>query len=207
MTPPAVPDPLNFAAASVVDRCLSDAALRVAATNVGGATVVDFGVKAEGGLRAGVELAHVCLAGLGSVAIESGTFDGRPWPHVTMRTDQPVAACLLSQYAGWQIAVGKYFAMGSGPMRAVARVEPLFEELDHADESDRVVGVLESGRLPDEPVVAWLCEKLRIGPERLTLCVAPTASVAGTIQVVARSVETALHKLHELKFDVARVRS
>ncbi len=39
----------------------------------------------------------------------------------------------------------------------------------------------------------------------MTLLVAPTASVAGGLQVVARSVETALHKLHELKFDVRRV--
>ena len=39
----------------------------------------------------------------------------------------------------------------------------------------------------------------------LTLLVAPTASLAGTVQVVARSVETALHKLHELKFDVTQV--
>jgi methenyltetrahydromethanopterin cyclohydrolase len=36
---------------------------------------------------------------------------------------------------------------------------------------------------------------------------ARTASLAGNFQVVARSVETALHKLHELGFDVWRVRS
>ncbi len=36
---------------------------------------------------------------------------------------------------------------------------------------------------------------------------APTASQAGTIQVVARSVETCLHKLHELGFDPKRIES
>ena len=36
---------------------------------------------------------------------------------------------------------------------------------------------------------------------------APTASLAGTVQVVARSLETALHKLHELGFDLSRVQS
>jgi methenyltetrahydromethanopterin cyclohydrolase len=36
---------------------------------------------------------------------------------------------------------------------------------------------------------------------------APTASQAGTIQIVARSIETALHKLHEIGFDLARVES
>jgi methenyltetrahydromethanopterin cyclohydrolase len=33
----------------------------------------------------------------------------------------------------------------------------------------------------------------------------PTASVAGGVQIVARSVETALHKLAELKFDLSRI--
>jgi methenyltetrahydromethanopterin cyclohydrolase len=37
--------------------------------------------------------------------------------------------------------------------------------------------------------------------------VARTASLAGTVQVVARSVETCLHKLHELGFDLSRVQS
>jgi methenyltetrahydromethanopterin cyclohydrolase len=39
----------------------------------------------------------------------------------------------------------------------------------------------------------------------LTLLIAPTASIAGTIQVVARSVETALHKLLELGYDLRQV--
>jgi methenyltetrahydromethanopterin cyclohydrolase len=37
------------------------------------------------------------------------------------------------------------------------------------------------------------------------LLVAPTASLAGGLQIVARSVETALHKLHTLDFDLSRV--
>src|SRR5690606_3211418 len=95
--------------------------------------------------------------------------------------------------------------MGSGPMRAVAQVEPLFEEFPVTESNDRVVGVLESKRLPNDEVVTWLSERLRTPADRIALCVAPTASLAGTLQVVARSVETALHKLHELKFDVTRV--
>ena len=50
-----------------------------------------------------------------------------------------------------------------------------------------------------------LSEKLGLTADRLMLLVAPTASLAGTVQVVARSLETALHKLHELKFDVNQV--
>jgi methenyltetrahydromethanopterin cyclohydrolase len=39
----------------------------------------------------------------------------------------------------------------------------------------------------------------------LTLLVARTASPAGTVQIVARSVETALHKLHLVGFDLERI--
>lgn len=44
-----------------------------------------------------------------------------------------------------------------------------------------------------------------VGVEQTTLCVAPTRSLAGVIQVVARSIETAMHKLHELGFDLQQV--
>lgn len=44
-------------------------------------------------------------------------------------------------------------------------------------------------------------------PEQLTVAVARTASLAGTIQIVARSIETSLHKLFELEFDLACVHS
>ena len=62
-------------------------------------------------------------------------------------------------------------------------------------------------RKPQTPeVTAHLAEKLQLPPERLTLLIAPTASIAGTVQVVARAgLETALHKLHELKFDLTQV--
>ena len=50
-----------------------------------------------------------------------------------------------------------------------------------------------------------LVAKLPVAVEHVTLLFAPAASLAGTAQVVARSVETALHKLHELKFDVTQV--
>ena len=47
-----------------------------------------------------------------------------------VRTDEPVAACMASQYAGWQVAVGKFFAMGSGPMRAAWGREKLFDDAE-----------------------------------------------------------------------------
>ena len=169
-----------------------------------GSRIIDAGIKARGGINAGLLMADLCLSRLGTASITS---DSAGTPSVQVTTDNPVTACLQSQYAGWRISVDKYFAMGSGPMRALAAREELFEKLPIDEQSDVAVGVLETSQLPDDAVTDYLAERCGIAPEDLTLLIAPTASVAGTIQVVARSVETAMHKLFELGFDVRRVRS
>lgn len=172
-----------------------------------GARIVDCGVHVPGGLAAGIALAEVCLAGLGQVEIVPCYSDLWHGSAVTVRTDQPIAACMASQYAGWQVAGEKFFAMGSGPMRAVRGREELFADIGHLESAAAAVGVLEAGKLPHEDVCHHIATECKIAAENLTLLVAPTASVAGTIQVVARSVETSLHKLHEVGFDITRVRS
>src|SRR5262249_54336698 len=163
------------------------------------------GIQAEGGLQAGLGLARVCMAGQAEVALVPGDVDGVPGPLVTVTTDHPVSACMASQYAGWQISVGKFFAMGSGPMRAAYGKEALFDKIPGREQPPVAVGVLETRKLPDEAVVAHLCEKLSLPPAKLTFVLAPASSLAGTTQVVARSLETALHKMHELHFDLAQV--
>jgi methenyltetrahydromethanopterin cyclohydrolase len=183
------------------------AELRANVHQVAGAMVIDLGVAARGGLEAGLAMAEICLAGLGSVQIVSADPAVSSGPAVAVSTDHPVAACLASQYAGWQIAVGKYFAMGSGPMRAIAAKEELFQQFALGETAEEGVGVLETSKLPPAEVIDYLARECGLAPERLTLLAARTASQAGTVQVVARSVETALHKLHELKFDVTRVES
>lgn len=166
-----------------------------------GATVIDCGVKARGGLEAGRRLAEVCLAGLGDVQIVPHGDS----PAVAVRTDHPVAACMASQYAGWEIKDEKFFAMGSGPMRAAAAREELFHDIRNIEESLVAVGVLEADKLPPDAVAIDIAQKCNVRQQALTLLVAPTNSQAGTVQVVARSIETALHKLHELKFDLHRI--
>src|SRR5205814_6737060 len=95
----------------------------------------------------------------------------------------------------------------SGPMRAAYGKEELFNKIPGREQPPVAVGVLETRKLPGEDVVNYLCERLSLPPGKLTLLVAPAASMAGTLQVVARSVETALHKLHELGFDLTQVLS
>lgn len=197
---------LNARAGSRLETADLDA-LRITRTAVDGARVLDFGVEAAGGLAAGVLLADVCTAGLAETSIVPRPFAGREWPHVVVRTDHPVAACLLSQYAGWAITPEGWFGMGSGPMRAAAAVEDLFDRLDYREKTGEVVGVVEAGKLPTPEAVAFVAGKCGVEPTAVTLCAAPTASQAGNLQVVARSVETAMHQLFEQGFDVRRIRS
>lgn len=198
---------LNRRALRLVETLVAEAELRrveVRPIERGG-RLVDCGIDAHGGIHAGIELARICMADLGVVSIVPGTVGGRACPHVQVVTDHPVAACLASQYAGWQLVEGKFFAMGSGPMRQAYGHEPIFAQIGYKEESESVVGVLEARKRPPSAVVSRIAAACGVPPASVTLLVAPTASVAGGIQVVARSVETALHKLHALDFDLSRI--
>jgi methenyltetrahydromethanopterin cyclohydrolase len=200
---------LNQRALELCERELADAErLRIAIhRHADGSRVVDCGVAVRGGLEAGRLMASVCMAGLGQIEILPPQ---GPWstPVVAVRTDHPLAACMASQYAGWRISSEGYFAMGSGPMRALARKEPLFEKIGRLCEPEATaVGVLEASRLPPPTICQKVAQQCGVEPSALLLLVAPTASQAGAIQVVARSAETAMHKLAELDFDLAWVES
>jgi methenyltetrahydromethanopterin cyclohydrolase len=182
----------------------AEARVSVALTS-GVSRIFDCGVQAPGGIEAGLALARICLAGLAEVALVPGRADVWPGPAVQVRTDHPVAACMASQYAGWQLSEGKFFAMGSGPMRAAAGKETLFDNIGKREDAEHVVGVLETGKLPPEAVCARIAADCRVSVDHVTLLAARTASMAGSIQVVARTVETTLHKMHALGFDLARV--
>jgi methenyltetrahydromethanopterin cyclohydrolase len=174
----------------------------------GGARVLDAGVDARGGLDAGRALALLCMGGLGHVEFAPITIAGQSWAGVQVWTDHPAAACMASQYAGWAINPEGFFAMGSGPLRAKARVErELFAKLGYAEDAARGVLVLEGRTLPGDAVAAWVAAKAGVTPDGITFAVAPTASVAGGVQIVARVLETGLHKMDTLGFDLTRVRS
>jgi len=198
---------LNERALRLADYMASTAAaLRIAVqTTAAGARLLDCGIKVPGGLQAGLALARVCLAGQAEVSLVPGDVAGVALPRVQVSSDQPVLACMASQYAGWQVAVGKYFAMGSGPMRAAHGKEALFDDIPGREQAPVAVGVLETRKLPDDAVIDYLSKSLGLPANKLTLLAAPAASLAGNLQVVARSLETTLHKLHELKFDLKQV--
>jgi len=172
-----------------------------------GCQLIDCGIKVPGGLETGRLLSEICLSGLGRVSFVPASAELGGGIAVAVATDAPLAACMASQYAGWQVAAGNYFAMASGPMRAAAGKEKLFDTIGHRERPEVAVGILEARGFPPDEVCQDLAKACGVPLERLTLLAAPTASLAGMVQVVARSVETALHKLFELGFDLSRVQS
>ena len=95
--------------------------------------------------------------------------------------------------------------MASGPGRALIRAEDLYDDLDVDEHASAAVLCLETRDAPPPELAADVAERAGVKARALTLLFAPTASLAGGVQVAARVVETALHKLHELDFDVRRV--
>ena len=172
-----------------------------------GAKILDCGILSPGGLAAGMAFAEVCLAAKAQVELSNGDDAVWPGPWIQVQSDAPTQACMLGQYAGWPVQHEDFFAMGSGPMRVRRGKEELLTSLDAQDNDKLAVGTLECEKIPEQAVLEYMAAECEVELENLHLAIAPTSSVAGCVQVVARSIETALHKLHEMKFPLGAVQS
>ena len=172
-----------------------------------GTTLIDAGIDARGGLEAGRRIAEICLGGLGHVALHTGA--GK-WPlALSVHAANPVLACLGSQYAGWSLAHGEgkaaFRALGSGPGRALAQKETLFAELGYRDSAASTCLVLEVDQAPPLQLIEKVSRDCQVAAEQLTFILTPTRSLAGVVQIVARVLEVALHKVHTLGFPLDQI--
>lgn len=202
---------LNRRTEVLVDNLLADArALRLNVQRFeNGTRIIDAGIQCTGSIQAGRMVAEICMAGLGQVSV-GGAGPVADWAvNLTVHSTDPVTACLGSQYAGWSLSHGEgksaFHALGSGPGRALARKEKLYEELQVRDQADTATLVLEVDSLPPLPLAEKIAADCGVDSERLTLILTPTHSLVGTTQVVARVLEVALHKAHELGFPLQHV--
>ena len=198
---------LNASAVAIADAMVRDAErLRVApATGGQGERLIDAGARVTGSVEAGLRMAEAAMGGLGEVALVVDRASEK-WPFaVEVRSSQPVLACLGSQYAGWNLSSGRYFAMGSGPARALARVEPLYETLAYREQAASAVLILETAEPPPAEVVDKVAGATGVSADGLTFLYAPTQSLAGTVQIVARALEVALHKANDLGFPLEHI--
>ncbi|MCW4054229.1 MAG: methenyltetrahydromethanopterin cyclohydrolase [Candidatus Bathyarchaeota archaeon] len=167
-----------------------------------GATIIDAGIESEGGFLAGEMITEICLGGYGKAKILPVQYGDVVLPSVYVQTDHPALSTLASQFAGWQIKVSGFSAIGSGPARALAlKPKKLYEKLGYKDESDTAVLVLETDKKPPEEAIHQIAESCGVSTDNLFLIAFSTASLAGSTQVSGRIVETGLHKLEKLGLD------
>ncbi len=171
-----------------------------------GARIVDCGVNATGSYGAGYYFTAICMGGLGNITFRQDKVGKIPMTFIDISTDFPAISCLGSQKAGWSIKYDGFFAMGSGPARALSlQPKETYERIGYEDESDAVVICLEADRLPSESVMQMIADKCHVPVNEVCALVAPTSSLVGSIQVAGRCVETAIYKLNELGFDTRKI--
>ncbi len=166
-----------------------------------GCNIIDAGINTKGSIEAGLLISSICLGGLGQVTLSpSNLFDTSSIMQVNVHASHPVIACLGSQYAGWSLSSENFFALGSGPVRSLAQKEKIFETLQFKETNSKTICVLEVNTEPPEEIVKKVSIDCKIKPENLFFILTPTTSICGNLQVVARVLEVAIHKAHELNF-------
>jgi len=203
---------VNLKAKRIVDEMISRAdGLKIRVQRLdNGSTVLDCGVNVEGSIKAGELYAKVCLGGLADVSISIPADLSRrlALPSVKVKTDSPAISTLGSQKAGWAVNVGDFFALGSGPARALSKKpSETYEEIDYEDDADIAIIALESDKIPEEDVTENIAKECGVSAENVYALVAPTASIVGSIQISGRVVENGTYKMLEaLDFDVKKVK-
>jgi methenyltetrahydromethanopterin cyclohydrolase len=167
-----------------------------------GTTIIDAGANARGGFEAGRIITEICMGGCSRAAITHQKYGDLDLPSIQIYSDNPVIATLGSQYAGWQISKEGYFAIGSGPARALAqKPKDIYGEIGYKDNFNKGIIVLEAEKSPPANVVEGFARDCKISPQNLAIILTPTASLAGATQVSGRIIETGIHKLRRLGLD------
>lgn len=203
--PTTLPPDINSSTIAMLKSSLADPQLGLLRKRIAGASVIQFAADQIGTLETGVLLAKVCLGGEAKVGVVDPESNQISRPHVAVSTSNPLVDCIGCQYAGWPLSVDDYSAMASGPIRLLRGSESVLEQYGLRLAEKQAMIVLESHKLPTETAVAHIAQQAGIAAQDLFICIANTSSLPGSLQVVARSVETAMHKLHEIGFDLETV--
>ncbi len=167
-----------------------------------GATLIDAGITAKGGFQAGRIITEICMGGCAKTEITSRKYGDYELQSIFVYTDHPVIATLGSQYAGWQIKEDGYFAIGSGPGRALAlKPKKIYEQIGYKDSYDKAIVVLEAEKPPLEMLTQRIASDCKVSEKNLAIIITPTTSLAGAIQISGRIVETGIHKLRRIGLD------
>ena len=202
---------VNAACQPLIDHLVADAqALQLdVSTLSNGTRIIDAGINCTGGLEAGRLIGEICMGGLGTATLGTNSgFNNWPWS-VNVHAKTPVLSCLGSQYAGWSLSHksedSKFFALGSGPGRALAGKEEVLKEFGYKDSAESTCIVLEVDKFPPIEVAEKVAKDCGISADKLTFILTPTSSLAGVMQIAIRVLEVAMHKAHTLHFPMDKI--
>ncbi|PSP75813.1 methenyltetrahydromethanopterin cyclohydrolase, partial [Halobacteriales archaeon QS_3_64_16] len=164
-------------------------------------------VEAPGGIEAGLLCTELQTAGLATVSTRMDDLAGAPLPQVELTSDRPALALLGAQKAGWELSVGEFEGLGSGPARALVGGEEVLEHIGYRDSFDFAVLTTEADQLPDDQVIERIADVAGISPEGVLVCGFATGSLVGSVTVGSRAAELAMFRFAELGYDPLQVRS
>jgi methenyltetrahydromethanopterin cyclohydrolase len=203
---------VNALARPLVERLLAQAEALELSVNrdTTGACIVDAGIQVRGSIAAGLLIGEICMGGLGRVrCVAAASRAGRAGSRCAARSRYSPAWPASMPAGAWQRARRKPAARSSSrsaPARRGACGEGgAVRRTGYRDRADAGVLVLEVDRAPPTVVIDKLLRDCGLLPEGLTLILTPTTSLAGTTQVVARVLEVALHKAHELGYALGQI--
>ena len=195
---------LNKSALNLVNELINDPdkfGVSVETLDSGG-MLIDTGVSARGGFRAGVMVTEICLAGYGNASITPVQYGDLVFPSVFVTTDYPALSALGSQFAGWQINGKDYSALASGPARALSlKPKDVYVRLQYKEESEVAVLALETERKPPDDVIQEVANMCGVLAKNLYIVMFSANSLTGVTQASGRIVETGLHKLWRVGLD------
>jgi methenyltetrahydromethanopterin cyclohydrolase len=200
---------INRSAIELLDEALDFAdELGLTITELGcGSTILDFGVDVDGGVEAGLMLADIQTAGMATVYTQMDRIADAPIPYVELTTDHPGIALLCSQKAGWELDLGDFDGLGSGPARALVGDEAEFGRVGYYDEFDFAVLTVESDELPGNEIAEYIAKTAGVDPPSLFLPTYAAGSTAGSVSMAARAAEMAVFRLSELGYPPTEIRT
>ncbi|ACV47930.1 MULTISPECIES: methenyltetrahydromethanopterin cyclohydrolase [Halomicrobium] len=200
---------LNRMATELVDEAIDFADELTIAVHAleGDAAVLDFGVDVPGAVEAGLLATEIQTAGLATVQTKLSSVAGAPLTHVELSTDHPALGLLCSQKGGWELSVGGFEGLGSGPARALVAEEEIYSRVGYHDAADFAVLTIEADELPEQDVAGHVAERTGVPETAVFLPVYATASVTGSVVAAARAAELAAFRLSELGYDPVSILS
>ena len=200
---------VNEAAAAILEREVIPRADRLNIEVIrlsNGATVLDMGIRAKGGFRAGKYFAEVGMGGLGTLRYMMMKTGGYMVPALQCVTEDP-GVCEMSSYvARVRVPWRGSEQVVSGPVRAIRRADDFAQAVDYTDpDPAKAVCGVQTTEMPDEELAEGIAEICGTETSRLYIMAARTGCMVGAVQVAARNVEQAMPTVYDRGFSMAQV--